>query len=154
MWNETSVMKTGLVAAVALIIIRILLERTGAPFLLASVFGVVWLYFLLPAAFAVSIRKAALSWPFLRLMKDVVLFAVYTRIMVAMTYILAHKLNWPAARFSAAHGGTVGPAIQSWQGLLFIVTRNGTIWVVMAAIIGAVIGGITLLIKRKSPAGR
>ncbi len=149
MWNEQKVMRIGLIAAVILIVLRIVLEQSGAPFMAASIFGVVWLYFILPAMFAVAIRNHSQTKPFGRLMKDVVLFAIYTRVMVAMTYVIAHYLNWTAARFSAAQGGTVGPSIQSVQTLLFIAVRNALIWVVMATIIGAIVGSISLYIKGK-----
>jgi hypothetical protein len=149
MWNEPKVMNAGLIAAMLLIVIRILLELGGVSFAVASIFGVVWLYFILPALFAIAIRNGACAKPFGRLMKDVVLFAVYTRIMVAITYVLAHYLNWTAARFSADQGGTVGANIHSWQQLLFIAMRNALIWIVMAAIVGAIVGSITLCLKRK-----
>jgi hypothetical protein len=149
MWNESKAMKVGLIAAVLLIVVRILLELIGAPVSVASIFGVVWLYFIMPAVFAVAIKNAGHDRAFGRLMKDVVLFAAYTRIMVAITYIAAHYLNWTAARFSAAQGGTVGQEIQTLQQLLFIAGRNAAIWIVMAAILGAIVGSISLLVKGK-----
>ena len=149
MWDERKTMKSGLIAAALLIVVRILLEQIGVPFLVASIFGVVWLYFIMPAAFAVAIKNGGHARAFGRLMKDVVLFAAYTRIMVAITYVAAHYLNWTAARISVAQGGTVGQEIQSWQRLLFIATRNAIIWIVMAAILGAIVGSISLYIKGK-----
>lgn len=149
MWNETKAMKVGLIAAALLIVVRILLEQLGAPVSVTSIFGVVWLYFIMPAVFAVAIKNSGHDRGFGRLMKDVVLFAACTRIMVAITYIAAHYLNWTTARFSAAQGGTVGPEIQSLQQLLVIAGRNALIWIVMAAILGAIVGSISLLVKGK-----
>jgi hypothetical protein len=147
MWNERKAMNAGLTVAAILIVIRILLEQIGAPFLVASVFGVVWLYFIMPAVFAVVIKNNGHARAFGRLMKNILLFAVYTRIMVAITYVAAHFMNWPAGRFAASQGGTVGPEVQSSQKLLLIITRNATIWIVMAAIIGMVVGSISLYVK-------
>jgi hypothetical protein len=151
MSDDTKIMKAGLIVAALIIVIRILLEQAGAPYLVSSISGVVWLYFIMPVLFALAIRNRAAEKPYGRLLKDVVLFAVCTRVMVAITYVAAHYLNWTAARFSATQGGTVGPGIQSWQGLLFIAARNAFIWIVMATIIGMIVGSITLLLKGRKP---
>ena len=150
--DETKIMKVGLIVATLIMVIRIAIEQAGAPFMVTSIFGVVWLYFILPVLFALAIRKHGRSRPYGRLLKDVVLFAVYTRVMVALTYVLAYYLQWTTPRFSAAQGGTVGPEIEMWQALLFIPARNAAIWIVMAVIVGMATGSLTLLLKRKRPA--
>jgi hypothetical protein len=51
----------------------------GAPLAANYIFGVAWLYFVMPVLFAISIRTFGRARPFGRLLKDVVLFAVYTQ---------------------------------------------------------------------------
>lgn len=151
--DDGKLMKIGLIVAVAIILIRIILEQAGAPLAVNYIFGVAWLYFVMPVLFAISIRTFGRARPFGRLLKDVVLFAVYTRVMVAITYMLAYYLRWDASRFSEKQGGTVGDSITVLQGLLLIPLRNVFFWIVMATVLGIIIGSITLAVKRKPPQG-
>jgi hypothetical protein len=83
---------------------------------------------------------------------DVLLFGVYTRVMVMVTYMAAYVLKWQAPRFSVSMGGNVGPDVSALQGLLVIPLRNALVWVVFAVVAGMIIGGITLYAKTKKPA--
>ncbi|RMD97195.1 MAG: hypothetical protein D6814_09975 [Calditrichaeota bacterium] len=144
-------LKWPLIIAVGLIVIRIVLEQLGAPEVVNNIFGVAWLYFLVPIYFAIQIRQHAEAGPVKSLLIHVSLFAVYTRLMVMVTYMLAYVFKWSAPRFHLQQGGVVGEGVTPLQGLLLIPLRNLVIWVVSATIIGMIIGGITLALK-KSPA--
>ena len=150
--DDSKLMKWGVLIAAGIIIIRIFLEQVGAPEGLAFLLGVAWLYFILPVLFALCIRAKNAASPFSRLFKDVVLFAVYTRLMVMATYMLAYVFSWPAQRF-AYPGGNVGGNVGFWTGILFIPVRNLAIWIVMATIIGMILGSITLLLRHAPSAG-
>ncbi len=152
MSDERSVMKTGLIVAAALIVLRIVAEQFGAPEMVNNVLGVAWLYFIIPVFFGLGIAAAGSASPYKSLLKDVVLFGVYTRLMVMATYMLAYLFHWRAPRFSASMGGNVGENIGFLNGFLLIPVRNALIWVVFAALVGMIIGGVVLLLKRRTPA--
>jgi len=63
--------------------------------------------------------------------------------------MLAFLFKWQAPRFSLKMGGNVGPDVSALQGLLVIPVRNALIWIVMATVLGMIIGGIVLFTKRK-----
>jgi hypothetical protein len=151
MSNDSKIMRWGVIIAAAIIVIRIILEQLGSPDRINSVLGVAWLYFILPVLFAIGIRAQNDAKPYLRLLKDVVLFSAYTRVMVMITYMLAYIFSWKSPRF-AYPGGTVGENVSVWNGMLLIPLRNVLIWVVLATIVGMIMGSITLLLKRKGTA--
>jgi len=145
-----SLMRTGLVLAAVIIIVRIILEQLGAPNAINTVFGVAWLYFVFPVLFALPIAAGGEAGGFKKLIKNLLLFALGTRLMVAVTYVLAYFFQWQAPRFSADGGGNVGPNVTPLAGILAIPAINALIWVVFATLIGMIIGGITLKIKKKA----
>ena len=142
-------MKLGIILAAVIIILRIILEQAGAPEIANNIFGVAWLYFIFPVLFAVRIGKDQATGRVKALLNNVVLFALYTRLMVMVSYMAAYAFQWRAPRFSAAMGGNVGPDVGPLSGVLIIPVRNALIWVVGATIIGMIIGGITLMLRRK-----
>ncbi len=149
MSDDRKVMRIGLVIAVILILVRIALEQVGTPESVNNIFGVAWLYVLLPALFGLGIRASGSPHPYGVLLKDVVIFSAITRVMVAITYALAYWLKWSAPRFQLAMGGNVGDNVTLLNGLLMIPMRNAMIWVIMATIVGMLIGSIALLLTRK-----
>jgi hypothetical protein len=148
-----AIMKAGLLLAAVIVVLRIILEQVGAPEAVNGIFGVAWLYFLLPICLALKIATGGEANPFKKLLKDVFLFAVCTRLMVMITYVVAYFFHWQAPRFSTAGGGNVGPDVSLVTGILVIPVRNALFWVLFATIVGMLIGGITLWLRRKaSPA--
>jgi hypothetical protein len=137
MQDGRKVMEIAVIAAVLIIIVRILLEQAGAPLMVNNIFGVAWLYFIVPVLLATAIRARGYANPYGRPLKDVLLFAVYTRIMVAITYVLAYYLKWTAPRFEVSKRTAPLPL------------RNMLVWAAAAAIIGMIIGSITLLLIRR-----
>lgn len=144
------IMKAGVIVAAVIVVLRIVLEQAGAPEEVNNVFGLILLYLLLPICLALRIRSAGEASPFKGLFKDVLLFGVYTRLMVMATYMIAYFLKWNAPRFTPKLGGNVDPSIGFLNGFLLIPVRNAVIWVVMILVVGMIIGGITLAIARKS----
>jgi hypothetical protein len=149
--DDSKVMKWGFVLAAVIIVLRIVLEQTGAPEKVSFVFGVAWLYFLLPVLFALGVRARNAASPYKSLLKDVFLFVLYTRVMVMVTYMLAYAFRWKPGRF-AYPAGNVGENVSVLTGLLLIPLRNVLIWTVMVTVLGMIIGSITLLLKRKGSA--
>jgi hypothetical protein len=152
-------MKTPLFIAAAFIVVRIIVELLGASESINNIFGVAWLYFLVPIYFALQITKAGDASPFKTLLKDTVLYAFYTRLMVMVTYWLAYMFEWSAPRFSVDLGGVVGSGsnlvwgdfpngMNALYGILIIPVTNVVFWVISATIVGLITGGITLLVRR------
>ncbi len=142
--------KAGLLVAVCIIVVRIILEQLGAPESINNIFGVAWLYLVFPVLFALRVVASGEPGPFKALFRTQLLFVTYTRIMVLVTYMMAYLLKWQASRFSVKMGGNVGPDVGAFQGLVFIPVRNALIWIVMATVLGMIIGGVVLFAKRKS----
>lgn len=142
-------MKAGVLVAACIIVVRIILEQFGAPESVNNIFGVAWLYLVFPVLFALRIAASGEPGPFKALFKALLLFGVYTRLMVMASYMLAFLFKWQAPRFSLKMGGNVGPDVSALQGLLVIPARNALIWIVMATVLGMIIGGIVLFTKRK-----
>ena len=147
--SDSKVMRWGVIIAAAIIVLRIVLEQAGVPYSIDNIAGVAWLYLILPVLFALAIRAQGSVSPYRNLLKDVFFFAIYTRVMVMVTYMLAYAFQWKAPRF-AYPGGNVGDNVGVWTGIFGIPLRNVLIWVVMATVIGMIIGSITLLLKRKA----
>jgi hypothetical protein len=148
-------MKAGVIAAACIIVVRIILEQMGSPESVNNIFGVAWLYLVFPVLFALRIAASGEPGPFKALFKNLLLFGVYTRLMVMATYMVAYLLNWQAPRFSTKMGGNVGPDVSALQGLLVVPVRNALIWIVTILVVGMIIGGGVLFAKRKaSPPAR
>jgi hypothetical protein len=147
--DDKKIIRWGVIIAAVIVVVRIALELAGAPNLVNNVFGIAWLYFIFPVIFALVISARNDASPYKRLLKDILLFAFFTRVMVLITYILAYVFHWKAKRF-AYPGGTVGENVSALSGILLIPLRNLLLWMVIAAIVGMIIGSLTLLLKHKS----
>jgi len=150
--STQTLLNTGTAVAAAIIVVRIILEQFGAPETVNNLFGVAWLHLIMAVLFALRLAKAGEASPYKALFLNIVLFGIYTRLMVMLTYMAAYRFSWPAPRFSGKMGGNVGPAISPLQGYLVIPLRNALIWIVMATITGMIIGVITLWLRRRSTA--
>ncbi len=142
-------MKTGVLVAACIIVLRIVLEQLGAPESINNIFGVAWLYLIFAVLLALRIAASGEAGPYKILFKSLLLFSVYTRIMVIPTYMLAYLLNWQAPRFGVKMGGNVGPGVDTLSGLFLIPIRNAFIWVVLATVLGMIIGGAVIFAKKQ-----
>jgi hypothetical protein len=143
-----STMKYGLLIAAIIIVVRVILELLGAAPYVNNIFGVTWMYLIMPIIFAFVITGAGVASPFRVLFMNLLLFAIYTRIMVWITYMFAYSFRWQAPRFSLAQGGNVGDNVSVLNGMLLIPLRNAVIWVVSAVIAGMIIGSITIWLRK------
>ena len=142
-------LKWPLIVAAILVLLRIVLEQLGAPDSINNLLGVAWLHFLVPFYLAYQIQTYGSARPYRALFKDLFLYTLYTRLMVLVTYWMAYLWQWQSPRFLTAGGGNVGEGIAPFQGYLVIPVRNLVVWIVMAMVIGMVLGSILLLIKGK-----
>lgn len=147
--STRAMMKWPLIIAAALIVVRIVLEQVGAPETVNNIFGVAWLYFIVPFYFAARIAKSGDPKPFRVLFKKLLLFSIYTRLMVMPAYWLAYAFEWAAPRFSLAMGGVVGEGVTPLQGTIWYPGRNAIVWIIFAVALGMILGGVSLLIRRR-----
>jgi hypothetical protein len=153
MSDETKgMMKWPLIIAAMLVMLRLVLEQAGAPETVNNIFGVSWLYFIIPVYFAIRIIRSGDARPFKTLFKSLLGYITYTRLMIIPTYWLAYMLQWRAPRFGTQMGGVVGEGISPVEGYLWIPVRNAAVWIVGGTVIGMIIGGVTLLIRRRGAA--
>lgn len=142
-------LKWPLIVAAILVVLRIVLEKLGAPESINNLLGVAWLHILVPFYLAYQIQASESARPYRALFKDLFLYTLYTRLMVLVTYWMAYLWQWQSPRFLLDREGNVGEGIGPLQGYLVIPVRNLVVWVVMAMVIGMVLGSILLLIKGK-----
>jgi hypothetical protein len=147
--NAKGMMKWWLIIAAIVIVVRIILEQIGSPEVVNNIFGIAWLYFIIPFFFAARIHKSGDPKPYKTLFKNLLLFSIYTRLMVMVTYALAYAFQWTAPRFSLAMGGVVGEGVTPIQGYLWYPVRNAIVWIVFAVVLGMILGGVSLLIRRR-----
>ncbi len=146
----SSLIRLPLIIAAIVVVARVVLEQIGASPGVNQVFGVAWLYLLVPIYFGVNL--AAADSPYKSLFKTLLCFVAYTRVMVMATYIAAYQLEWTAPRFSVEGGGVVGEGVTALQGLLLIPIRNLLIWVVIGTLVGMIIGSVVVAVKRRGTA--
>ena len=149
MTNVKSLIKTPLIIAAILIVARIILEHAGAPHWLNQVFGVTWLYLLIPFYFAVKIANSGEAKPFVTLVKTLAGFVFLSRVLVALTYMAAFALSWSAPRFLLENGGVVGEGVTPVEGYLLIPLQNLVLTTLSITMVGAILGGIAIPVMRK-----
>ena len=145
--NTGNRLKWPLIVAAILVVLRIVLEQLGAPDSINNLLGVAWLHFLVPFYLAYQIQASGSDRPYRALFKDLFLYSLYTRLMVLVTYWMAYLWQWQSPRFLVSGGGNVGEGIGPLEGYLLIPGRNLVVWIVMAMVIGLVLGSLLLIIK-------
>lgn len=150
-----ALIKWPLIIAVAITVIRLVLEMAGAPEALTFITGVNWLLILVPIYFMLKILDSGVQKPFVEMLKVSAIFAVIVRLIIAVTYAAAYGLKWDfAARFSTERGGPVGPDVTPLQGYLTIPLTGMLFGVVIAVVAAAIVGGITMLVKQRAQAAK
>lgn len=139
-------LKWPLIVTLAVIVVRIILEETGAPQAINTLFGVVWLQLLIPVYFGLTLAKNKILPPFLTLTKLVVLYALCARLLVLVSYSMAYVFQWNAPRFSVAGSGVVGEGVGPLQGLLLTPASNQVFWVIGGVVAGMILGSATLAV--------
>ena len=146
----SSLIRLPLIIAAIVVVVRVVLEQIGMPSGVSQIFGVAWLYLLVPIYFGVNL--AAADYPYKALFKTLLCYVAYTRLMVMATYLAAYQLNWPATRFSVEAGGVVGESVTAMQGLLVIPVGNLLIWIVIGTLVGMISGSVVVVVKRRGAA--
>ncbi|NUO82640.1 hypothetical protein HUU05_21420 [candidate division KSB1 bacterium] len=142
-------MKWPLIIAAILVVLRVTSEQMGAPEAVNKIFGVTWLFFLVPFYFAFKIAATNDAHPYKTLFLKMAIFAALVRAMIIPTYWLAYRFNWSAQRFSAEEGGVVGDAISPLSGYLLIPLSALIAWVIAGTLIGGGLGSLVIAWKRR-----
>ncbi len=149
MTDIRALIKVPLIIAAIIIIARIILEQVGAPPWLNQVFGVTWLYLIIPFYFAVKIATSGAAKPFVTLLKTLAVFVLLSRILIALTYMIAFAFSWSAPRFLVENGGVVGEGVTPVEGYLLIPFQNLVLTTLSITAIGMILGGIVIAVMRK-----
>jgi len=146
------ILKWPLIIAAFLVVVRVILERGGAPEPVNNVFSVVVFYVLIaPLYFAFRFAGSGVSAPYKTLLKTTALFTALARSMVIPTYWLAYAYQWPQYRFSVGAGGNVGPGVSPFMGYAGIPLLAAAIWILISLIVGGGLGCILIAVKRNLP---
>jgi hypothetical protein len=135
------ILKWPLIIAAAVVVLRVITERAGAPNAVNNALSIAVLHTLLgPLFFAVQIGRSSIQRPFMTLIKLVALYAVITRAMLLPVYWLARIYEWPESRFF----GLSGPDVTPLTGFVVIPFLTAAFWIVASIVIGGAIGAIVL----------
>ena len=141
------ILKWPLIVAACVVVLRVVLERAGAPEFVNNVLGVAYLHTLLvPIYIAVRLSKSDRPRPYGTQVMLVALYAVLTRIMILPTYWAGRIYEWPQNRFN----GTWGPGVGPFEGFVGVPLVTAGIWIVMSIVVGSILGSaIIAVIRRK-----
>ena len=146
----TGILKWPLIVAAIVVVLRVILERAGAPSAVSNLSSVVMLYLIIfPLYFAYKLANTDMPKPYVALLKIVAAYAILARAMVIPTYWLAYIYQWPEPRFAAANGGVVGGDITPLFAYLLIPLGALVAWVIASLIIGGGLGSVLIKLKRK-----
>ena len=145
------ILKWPLIFAAFLVVVRVVLERAGAPEPVNNLFSVVVFYVVVaPIYFAFRIARSGIASPYKTLLKTTALFTTLARAMVIPTYWLAYMYQWTQYRFSVAGGGNVGQNVSPLMGYVGIPLLAAAAWILVSLVVGGGIGSILIAVKRKS----
>jgi hypothetical protein len=140
------ILKWPLVVAAVVVVLRVVVERAGAPAVVSNMLSVAALHTLLgPLYFAVQIDLSSMQNPYRSLIKLIGIYAVLTRAMIIPTYWLARIFKWPEARFA----GLAGPDVTPFVGFIALPFLTAAFWIVASLIVGGAIGAGVLAGVRK-----
>jgi hypothetical protein len=138
------ILKWPLIIAAVVTVLRVVIERAGAPDMISGIFGVVWLHLILvPLYFAFRIAKSNVSRPYLTQLKLTFLYVVFARLMILPTYWLGYIYQWPQSRFS----GLIGPDVTPFEGYIGVPLVTAAIWIVLSTVIGGAIGCLVIALR-------
>ena len=141
------ILKWPLIVAAVVVVLRVIVERAGAPSAVSNMLSIVALHTLLgPIYFGIRIGRANEPRPYLTLMKFVAIYALATRAMVLPTYWLARIFEWPESRFY----GLWGPGVTPFVGFIAVPFATAAFWIGASLVIGGAIGAATLAIVRST----
>ncbi len=137
------ILRWPLIVAAAVVILRVIAERAGAPHFVSAGLSIAALTTALaPAYFGLQIAFAGKPRPFLMLFKLIFVFAVCARTMVLPTYWAARIFEWEEPRFAGVNSPN---AFIGFVALPFI---TAAFWVVASMIVGGLVGSGVLAAAR------
>jgi len=137
------ILKWPLIVAATVVVLRVIVERAGAPSQISNLLSVAALTTVLaPLYFAIQIALGKKPRPYLMELQLVFVYAVCVRAMVLPTYWAARIFNWTESRF----GGVNNP--NPIVGFLALPLLTAAFWIVVSMISGTIIGFATLAIMR------
>ena len=140
------ILKWPLIVAAAVVVLRVVVERAGAPAVVSNMLSVAALHTLLgPLYFAVQTGLSSVQSPYRLLIKLTGIYAVLTRAMIIPTYWLARIFEWPESRFA----GLAGPDVTPFVGFIALPFLTAAFWIVISLVVGGAIGTVVLAIVRR-----
>ena len=137
------ILKWPLIVAAAVVALRVITERAGAPPLLNSMLSVAALTTVLaPVYFGIQLGLAGNPRPYWMLIKLVGIYVVCARAMVLPTYWAARIYNWTEPRFAGLNHPD--PMV----GFVSLPLLTAGFWIAGSLAVGGVSGAIALAIVR------
>jgi hypothetical protein len=139
------ILKWPLIIAAMIVVLRVVVERAGAPVTVSNMLSVVALHLLIgPLYFAIRIGRSRVERPYWMLIKLVAIYVVLTRSMIILTYWLARIFEWQEPRF----GGLFGPGVTPFTGFIAIPFLTAGMWIAASLVVGGAIGTIVVAVLR------
>jgi hypothetical protein len=144
-WSLKELLKLPLIVAAVFVVLRVIMERAGAPGFVNSALSVVVLHtFLGPLYFAILIGRSGKPHPYRTLFSAIFLYVIFTRAMILPTYWLARILRWPESRFAGLADSS------PFVGFIGIPFGTAALWIVFSLVIGGAIGTVVVTIVRST----
>jgi hypothetical protein len=138
-----AILKWPLIVAAVVVVLRVVVERAGAPRFVSNTISIAALTTVLgPLYFAIQIGLANKSRPYVKLVQCIFIYVVCARAMVLPTYWLARIFRWPEPRFAGLADSS------PFQGFITFPLLTAAFWIVASLVSGSIIGFITLEIVR------
>jgi hypothetical protein len=145
------ILKWPLIIAAVIVVLRVVVERAGAPVSVSNMLSVVALHTLLvPLYVAIRIGLSGVPRPYWMLIKLVAIYVVLTRAMIVLTYWLARIYRWQAPRFA----GLFGPDVTPFRGFIAVPFLTAGLWIGASLVVGGTIGTIVVVVLRSRMAAR
>jgi hypothetical protein len=143
------ILKLPLVLAVVVIVLRIIVERAGAPENISNLFSAVALHtVLVPVYLAIRLAGSDVPRPYLTLLRLILTYVVITRAILLVVYWLARIFRWQQGRFGGLSDSS------PLMGFFVIPFATAAFWIVASVAGGGAIACVILAIMKavKKPA--
>ncbi len=142
-WLLKGILKWPLIVTAIVVVLRVIVERAGAPPAVSNMLSVAALTTVLgPLYFALQIGLARKPHPYSMLIRLIFIYAVCARAMVLPTYWAARMFNWTEPRFAGVD------AQNPLVGFIALPVITAAFWIAASMVIGSAIGFMTLAIVR------
>ena len=137
------ILKWPCVVAAIVVVLRVVVERAGAPVRISNMLSTAALITVLgPIYFGLQVGFAGKPRPYWTLIQLVGIYAVFTRALVLPTYWLARIFQWQDPRF----GGINTPSPVA--GFITLPLFTAAFWIVASLVVGGIIGSFVLTVVR------